>query len=1079
MHMDYRHITYEQEMREARQRFYLWTKRLLAVLAILYMTPLGSVPAQDNNLEDNNLLEEADRQVESLLADTESDPTMPPLRLFKAPNQGGDMRNPASEREALRLRLESDEFAEDQSPFGKDIFQEGEEVVIVDDVLEDDKSSVIIERDIEKKTPLVVAEPEEIMVEPTDITQEAVTPQRQPKEVTQTFDQKFKEAPVDPMTLLAEDTEGHEPTGNSQPRSAPVSSVQSSSIADDPQEINQEVIQEIIIVEQPDPGQEVLRSQGKAGKTSKTADQQFDEAPVDPMTLLAEDTEEKKSVVKSQPESVAATSKRPGWVEERRVNRGFEFFGDSIKAVPVKNVETVDIMPDEDIEEVAVASQPARRPDTAKWKEEDVDVAKLLHEAEESVELKPVPHFERAPTEKQSESFARVVDAFGNTKSYKLPARGAHKKQTSFPKVAAPEDTHSRNLSLIEEALDRRWTPTMPENASVTLPEVSPRTFPKASGEVADQALEQAVEKKKLKERLTSRGHPERHAMSYRQGFFESKRGQAATQLDSILFGQDNPVVSYATEEEGVRLPRAQRQEKAREILAKEASNPFMEANGKDPEQITKQPRGSKPPQNLAVPEGRDVMMSDPFTGERSYTAEYNDSPEEILQVAQKEETKQVAQKEETKQVAQKEETKQVAQKEETKQVAQKYGTRNAQGQIVLTEEERARLLEDLKKSILADSGQHSNPTPSQNLSDVLLKEEVAAVPAPRPDYSPYNPSEKQVAAYRPPERSALSNDQIQRIESQNLNSVQYFPAAGTQAAMANQYGAPPAYQHQATYQQAPSAFELARQQASAPWNRGRTQLYQPGLRQRSQFMPYNRMNSTQGYQMYNPAPAMAPTVYPATPGAQHYNSYSRQQQSSVQPRSNERVPNIYDTPPHYQAKKASATLQLPQKRSSHMSDQIDRSSSNVKSRSVEINNSRQLMTFEQGVDGESLFSRHILSSGTPAAVVYFRNGSSHLSPEDGRVLRKLTQVAKTHPGGVLVLGHASARTKNTSVRDQMSANLEISMKRARAVRDYLIKMGVPSNAIETQASGQKDQEFQETMPRGEAWNRRVEVYLR
>ena len=78
----------------------------------------------------------------------------------------------------------------------------------------------------------------------------------------------------------------------------------------------------------------------------------------------------------------------------------------------------------------------------------------------------------------------------------------------------------------------------------------------------------------------------------------------------------------------------------------------------------------------------------------------------------------------------------------------------------------------------------------------------------------------------------------------------------------------------------------------------------------------------------------------------------------------------------------------------------------------------------------------------------------------------------------VQVVGHASMRTKNTDLERQATVNQNISVVRASAVAGALRQYGVRTDRIQTAAAGAARPVFIESMPNGEAGNRRVEIYF-
>lgn len=118
--------------------------------------------------------------------------------------------------------------------------------------------------------------------------------------------------------------------------------------------------------------------------------------------------------------------------------------------------------------------------------------------------------------------------------------------------------------------------------------------------------------------------------------------------------------------------------------------------------------------------------------------------------------------------------------------------------------------------------------------------------------------------------------------------------------------------------------------------------------------------------------------------------------------------------------------------------------------------------------------------SGQPylATTIYFGHGSAQISAAERSELAKIAKTAVANGAAMRVIGHASARTADLDLRSHEVANLTMSLKRANAVADVLIRAGLPADRIRVDALGDSQPEFYEVMPSGEAGNRRVEVIL-
>jgi len=100
------------------------------------------------------------------------------------------------------------------------------------------------------------------------------------------------------------------------------------------------------------------------------------------------------------------------------------------------------------------------------------------------------------------------------------------------------------------------------------------------------------------------------------------------------------------------------------------------------------------------------------------------------------------------------------------------------------------------------------------------------------------------------------------------------------------------------------------------------------------------------------------------------------------------------------------------------------------------------------------------------------------LDQRDRSILGAVIQLQKERGGRVVVVGHASARTKDMDYIKHQMVNFEISMNRAGTIGTVLKSMGLPAETLEVQAVSDTQPLFLEVMPSGEAGNRRVEIYL-
>ena len=120
-------------------------------------------------------------------------------------------------------------------------------------------------------------------------------------------------------------------------------------------------------------------------------------------------------------------------------------------------------------------------------------------------------------------------------------------------------------------------------------------------------------------------------------------------------------------------------------------------------------------------------------------------------------------------------------------------------------------------------------------------------------------------------------------------------------------------------------------------------------------------------------------------------------------------------------------------------------------------------------------------AEGGPFApvAIYFAHGSAGLSAADREQIADIAALQEKRGGGVVrVVGHASSRTNNLPVDAHLLANFDMSMDRANAVANELMRKGVSASDLVIEAVGDRSPEYYESMPAGEAGNRRAEIFL-
>lgn len=104
---------------------------------------------------------------------------------------------------------------------------------------------------------------------------------------------------------------------------------------------------------------------------------------------------------------------------------------------------------------------------------------------------------------------------------------------------------------------------------------------------------------------------------------------------------------------------------------------------------------------------------------------------------------------------------------------------------------------------------------------------------------------------------------------------------------------------------------------------------------------------------------------------------------------------------------------------------------------------------------------------------LYFMTARTELTPQSRASLNEVREKIKGFPAAqVSVIGH-------TDRVGTVEANDALSLKRAAVIRDMLIEIGIPRDAIEVVGRGEREPLVQTTDGRPEERNRRVEIKLR
>ena len=109
---------------------------------------------------------------------------------------------------------------------------------------------------------------------------------------------------------------------------------------------------------------------------------------------------------------------------------------------------------------------------------------------------------------------------------------------------------------------------------------------------------------------------------------------------------------------------------------------------------------------------------------------------------------------------------------------------------------------------------------------------------------------------------------------------------------------------------------------------------------------------------------------------------------------------------------------------------------------------------------------------------IYFQDGSSRLSSQDVSIIQAVTQMFGQTGGQVRVVGHSSMGAATSDPTRREAVNFKMSLKRANAVANALIDMGIPAENVEVIAEGDRSPAYAETNQTGAAYNRRAEIFI-
>ena len=119
-------------------------------------------------------------------------------------------------------------------------------------------------------------------------------------------------------------------------------------------------------------------------------------------------------------------------------------------------------------------------------------------------------------------------------------------------------------------------------------------------------------------------------------------------------------------------------------------------------------------------------------------------------------------------------------------------------------------------------------------------------------------------------------------------------------------------------------------------------------------------------------------------------------------------------------------------------------------------------------------------AGGTPQAVVLFPGDGTAVTAAARAQIHAAVEAFRQRGGTgfIKVVGHSSSRTANMPVEKHLMSIFAKSQARANAVAREIIREGVPASHVLVEAVGDSQPVYFESMPQGEAGNRRAEIFL-
>ncbi|MBM3535790.1 MAG: hypothetical protein FJX60_22485, partial [Alphaproteobacteria bacterium] len=128
-------------------------------------------------------------------------------------------------------------------------------------------------------------------------------------------------------------------------------------------------------------------------------------------------------------------------------------------------------------------------------------------------------------------------------------------------------------------------------------------------------------------------------------------------------------------------------------------------------------------------------------------------------------------------------------------------------------------------------------------------------------------------------------------------------------------------------------------------------------------------------------------------------------------------------------------------------------------------------------VGGSTGIAPATIRMGEPVATIRFGEGSSRLGNADREMLARIAAMANEIRGLVRIVGHAGRANGGEGAKQEV-AEFGLSLNRANAVAQELMKNGIPAERLKVEAVGDAEPLVVAGSAAAEAPNRRAEIFI-